>query len=93
MDSSIQLDDQLAFVAIEVGDIAADRNLTPELAADQLAVPQQLPECRLGLGLLGSQPADPLPLLLMGKRWPETVEGTRKRHDRMLSDSPSPGWV
>jgi hypothetical protein len=91
--SSIKLDDQLPFVAVEVCDVSANCYLAPELAAHQLAIPQQLPECRLGLGLLGSQLTDPLALFFRGKRRAKTVEGTRKSHCRMLSDSPSPGRV
>jgi hypothetical protein len=68
VDSSIELDDQLPFMTVEVCDVSANRDLAPELAAHQLAVPQHLPKCRLDLGLLGSQLPYPLTLFLWGKR-------------------------
>ena len=39
VDSAIQLDDQLPFVAVEVDDVAANRYLAPELFADQPPIP------------------------------------------------------
>jgi hypothetical protein len=51
MDPAIELDDQLALVAVEVRHKAADRSLAPELTADQLPVAQQLPERCFGVRL------------------------------------------
>jgi hypothetical protein len=41
--STIQLHNQLDLQAQEIGNVASDRNLPPELAATQLLQPQVLP--------------------------------------------------
>ena len=46
---AIELDDQHAFHASEVGEVRADRMLTPKLVAVETAVPQLRPEQALGV--------------------------------------------
>jgi hypothetical protein len=41
--SAIDLDDQLGLMAGEIGDEPADRNLTPEPAADEIFATQNVP--------------------------------------------------
>jgi hypothetical protein len=52
MHASVNLNDQLVFMAAEVGDISSDGVLTPKFQPSELAASQTRPEKGLSLSLL-----------------------------------------
>jgi len=53
--STIELDYQIALETCKINDIAADRRLSPELAAIELPVPDPIPEAFFGFSLRKAQ--------------------------------------
>ncbi|HVT35054.1 MAG TPA: hypothetical protein VHE37_05700 [Nevskiaceae bacterium] len=53
--ATVELDDQAAFQADEIGDVFADRLLAAKLAAAELPAPRITPQVQPGIGLRTAQ--------------------------------------
>ena len=77
MSSAVELDNEPRLVAVEVGDVTADRDLPAEFRASEPTVAQGFPECSLSVGTPAPQGA-------------RLIEGVSKQLCSFLFHAPHP---